>query len=118
MDDLFLLKIALFCSIAGIISLFLILQLSNIETSAEAILDPDNLDSSIKLNGFATNIRSSDTYSSFNLNYCSQIKVITFSKINLSESKNQKDNYISVQGSIDYYSNQMQIIADVITLVN
>lgn len=115
MKEKTLLKIALLCSVVGIVLLFLVSE--NIEIDEKAIdkINMDNIGDYVKIKGQLSKIIDTESVMILTIQQPSQITVVLFKKrpIELREG-----NYVEVIGKIEDYEGKTEIIADKIRVIS
>lgn len=94
MNESFMLKLAVFISVLGIIFLFIIAK--NIEISNTNIqkINHENIEGKIIVSGIIKEIHSSDKFTTIIINEQSELKAVAFSNINLSVG-----DYVKITGN-------------------
>ncbi|MFH1506039.1 MAG: hypothetical protein ABIE94_03535 [archaeon] len=111
MHDNTLLKISLFLSVGGIIALFFILQVVDIEaTTIRGIENKTNGDF-VKVYGQVDDVIARGTVTSFSLKEIRKLDAVVFDNLSLEEGL-----YVELEGKISEEDGQRQIIVDTIRI--
>jgi len=115
MKEKTLLKIALMCSVAGIVLLFLFSE--NIEIDEKAIdkINMGSIGEYVKIKGTISKLIDTESVMILTIQQPSQITVVLFKKrpIELREG-----NYVEIIGKIEDYKGKTEIIADKIRVIS
>ena len=114
MNEKTLLQLALSFSFLGVIILFLFLQNSTLPSSMINQLSDDDLDKTKLLNGTITQIRTIKNTTFIKLSQTNEIDLILF---DAPETNFKINNKIQVQGRVDEYKDNLQIIADKVEVI-
>lgn len=107
-----LLKISLFCTVFGLIGLYLISSSLKVDESIISKLDETNLGSTIKISGVVTKVDDLGSAMLLDIAQMESMKVIAFTN---DITLNKGDN-VEVLGKLDEYNGRIELIADKITL--
>ena len=116
MQEKTLLKIALICSLLGLLILYLISD--NIEIKEKNIekITIDNKDEFVKLNGIVNNVIDTEKVTLIKILQPQEITVVLFKNENKTMPI-QQGNEVEVIGKVDEYEGKMEIIADRLRVV-
>ena len=116
MKEKTLLKIALICSLLGLLILYLISN--NIEIKEKNIekITIDNKDEFVKLNGIVNNVIDTEKVTLIKILQPQEITVVLFKNENKTMPI-QQGNEVEVIGKVDEYEGKMEIIADRLRVV-
>jgi len=116
MKEKTLLKVALICSLLGLLILYLIS--SNIEIKEKNIekITIGNKDEFVKLNGIVNNVIDTEKVTIIKILQPQEITVVLFKNENKTMPI-QQGNEVEVIGKVDEYEGKMEIIADRLRVV-
>ncbi len=116
MKEKTLLKIALICSLLGLLILYLISN--NIEIKEKNIekITIDNKDEFVKLNGIVNNVIDTEKVTLIKILQPQEITVVLFKNENKTMPI-QQGNEVEIIGKVDEYEGKMEIIADRVRVV-
>ena len=116
MKEKTLLKVALICSLLGLLILYLIS--SNIEIKEKNIekITIGNKDEFVKLNGIVNNVVDTEKVTIIKILQPQEITVVLFKNENKTMPI-QQGNEVEVIGKVDEYEGKMEIIADRLRVV-
>ena len=116
MEEKTLLRIALICSLLGLLALYLISGSVEIKEKNIEKITLENKDEFVKLRGIVSNVADTEKVSIIEILQPQKMTVVLFKnenqKINL-----QQGNEVEVFGKVDEYNGKMEIIADRVRVV-
>lgn len=112
MNEKTLLKIALICSLLGIIALFIISNALEVNERVISEIDETDLGYNIKVKGVVTNIRNMGSVLIINMVQLEKIDVVVFND----ELVLNKGDYVEIVGKLEEYEGKLELIADRIDL--
>ena len=117
MKEKSLLKVALICSLLGLLILYLIS--GNIEIKEKDIekITIDNKDEFVKLNGIVNNVIDTEKVTLIKILQPQEITVVLFKNENKTMPIRQ-GNEVEVIGKVDEYEGKMEIIADRLRIIS
>lgn len=114
MDEKTLLKVALFCSLMGILILIIISERITIPTHTINTINKTLIDKEIKINGEITTIKETPGLLILTVqDSTGKITVIIFDK----EITINKGDHVEIQGTVTEYKNILEIDAKIIRLI-
>jgi DNA/RNA endonuclease YhcR with UshA esterase domain len=116
MKEKTLLKMALICSLLGLLILYLISGSMEIKEKNIEKITLDNKDEFVKLNGIVSNVVDTEKVVIMEITQPQQITVVLFKDENNAIPVYQ-GNEIEVIGKVDEYEGKMEIIADRVRVV-
>ena len=110
-----LLKIALICSLTGVLILFFVSD--NIEAGEKAIskIEMENVGEDIKLKGYISGITDLEKVMFVEITQPEKIDVVLFKKENISL---YEGSYVEILGEIDEYGGKMQVIGNRVRVID
>ena len=114
MDDNTLIKLALIIGVFGIIMLYFVSSITDIENSSIGKLNQLDDSQSVKVEGKITKIIKKDKVTYLELLQEETVKIIVFNDRNLSLKNNE---LVEITGKISENNNENEIIADKIILL-
>ncbi|MCK4860251.1 MAG: hypothetical protein KAS87_06820 [Candidatus Omnitrophica bacterium] len=116
MKEKTLLKIALICSLLGLLTLYL--TSNNIEIKEKNIekITLENKDEFVKLKGIVSNVIDTEKVTIMEITQPQQITVVLFKNENKTIPI-QQGNEVEIIGKVDEYEGRMEIIADRLRVV-
>ncbi|MBW2976576.1 exodeoxyribonuclease VII large subunit [Candidatus Woesearchaeota archaeon] len=111
MKEKTLLKIALICSLSGLLILFLISNNLEIKEKNIEKITLDNKDEFVKLTGTVSNIIDTEKVAIIEIVQPQKITVVMFKNENITVPI-QKGSEVEVIGKVDEYEGQLEIIAE------
>jgi hypothetical protein len=112
MEDKHILILSIITAIIGIIALFIIMQNTEIKNKHIALLNNDDLDKKIKLNGKIISVNNNEKITIVKLETIQEIDIIIFENLSI-----KKNNKIEVIGTISEYNKKYQINAESIRYI-
>ena len=116
MQEKTLLKIALICSLLGLLILYLISNDIEIKEKNIEKITIDNKDEFVKLNGIVNNVIDTEKVTLIKILQPQEITVVLFKNENKTMPI-QQGNEVEVIGKVDEYKGKMEIIADRLRVV-
>jgi DNA/RNA endonuclease YhcR with UshA esterase domain len=116
MKEKTLLRIALICSLLGLLSLYLISENINIEEKNIEKITLENKDEFVKLKGTVTNVVNAENVMIIDILQPQEITVVMF-KSNGQQIGIKKGQQIEVIGKVDDYEGNLEIIADRVRVI-
>jgi len=116
MQEKTLLKIALICSLLGLLILYLISNDIEIKEKNIEKITIDNKDEFVKLNGIVNNVIDTEKVTLIKILQPQEITVVLFKNENKTMPI-QQGNEVEVIGKVDEYEGKMEIIADRLRVV-
>ena len=114
MEEKILLKVAIICSLLGILILFLVDETISLKESKIESIDESKLDQSVKVKGIVNNFRIIKSLKLFELkDETGKIKVISFDK----DLELTNGALIEVEGRVTEYRNELEIEASKIKVL-
>ena len=111
MKEKILLKIALVCSLGGILLLFFISDKLDINEKMISEIDEVEIGSEVKIQGVVSGVEKRGSMVIVDIAQLEKMNVIVFDNISL----NQGD-YVEINGRVEEYEGETQLIADKIIL--
>ncbi len=114
MKESILLKIALICSLVGVLILFFISD--NVEPKGKAIskINMENVGEDIKLKGYISKITDLEKVMFIEITQPEKIDVVLFKKGNITL---YEGSYVEILGEIDEYGGEMQVIGNRVRVI-
>lgn len=114
MKESILLKIALICSLVGVLILFFISD--NVEPKEKAIskIEMEAVGEDIKLKGYVSKITDLEKVMFVEITQPEKITVVLFKKDNITL---YEGSYVEVLGEIDEYSGKMEVIGNRVRVI-
>ena len=116
MQEKTLLKIALICSLLGLLIFYLISNDIEIKEKNIEKITIDNKDEFVKLNGIVNNVIDTEKVTLIKILQPQEITVVLFKNENKTMPI-QQGNEVEVIGKVDEYKGKMEIIADRLRVV-
>lgn len=115
MKETILLKIALICSLVGLVALFFISQRIELKDYRPAFLNNKNIGDSVNLSGKISRITTGNNVVFIELSQQVPVSVVVFTDKNINLNEN---NFVEISGKIQEYNGKEEIIADKIKVVS
>jgi len=108
MNDKTLLKLAIMCSVIGILGLFVLSETTGTETVKIAEIDSSFVDKTIQVNGLVTEVKLSQDLTILEVeDETGKIKALAFEHLQVS-----KGSKVNIEGTIQEYENEIEIIIE------
>ena len=115
MKETLLLKIALICSLVGLVALFFISQRIELKDYKPDFLNK-NVGDSVKLSGKISKITSGNNVVFIELSQQVPVSVVVFTDNDFTNLN--KDDFVEIEGKVQEYNGKEEIIADKIKVVS
>ena len=109
MNDKTLLRIALICSVFGIIALYFFVQNIDIAEIDIGKLEMESIGNTVNINGRISKITERDNFKIIDITKDETVSVFLFGDEEIDVSKGE---YISITGELEEYNGELEIIAD------
>lgn len=117
MKEKTLLKIALICSLVGVVALYLISENMEIKQKNIEKITIDDVDKNVKVKGIVKNLFENEKVMILDVAQEGEIKIVLFKRKNVSIGIGKGDN-IEVIGKIDEYEGELEIIGNRVRVIN
>ena len=115
MKEKVLLKIALVISLVGLFMLFMISSEITVEEKTIDKINKDNIDETVKLQGYVSSVKDTDSVLIFSVAQENEIDIVVFK--NGEEISLNEGDYVEVEGTIEEYNGEMEIIGEEIKVI-
>src|SRR3989338_11163531 len=115
MKETTLLKIAMICSLVGLVALFFISQQIELKDYEPDFLNNKNVGDNVKLSGKISKITSGNNVVFIELSQQVPVSVVVFTDNNFTNLN--KDDFVEIEGKVKEYNGKEEIIADKIKVV-
>lgn len=112
MNNSFLLKLSLVCSIVGVVTLYLILQFVELDDSSIVELDDLSEGTLVKVVGVVESVNSREDFTVFSISQNVLVDAVVFDSVNISAGLR-----VEVTGKLEEYNGKKELLVEKIILV-
>jgi len=114
MKESTLFKLALICSLVGVLILFFVSDNVDVREKAISKIEMENIGEDIKLKGYISKITELEKVMFVEITQPEKIDVVLFKKGNISL---YEGSYVEILGEIDEYGGKMQVIGNRVRVI-
>jgi len=109
MDEKFLLKLSLICSLIGILALFFLSEHIDLDESSVDRINELGEGTDVKIRGFIENVKDLDKIAILEVSQIKSVPVVLFKSGNI--TINHGD-YVEITGTVEEYEGKMELIGN------